>query len=172
MAEVRRDLAAQGVDLGLVSVPLRLVDRPELKRLTQGVFTSRTAGLTLTLQQSVDGQVTRREVQEVLILNGLPREHFASVAAHELGHAWLFLNGYPALSPEVSEGLCELLQYLWLGGRESPEAEYRLKVLDEGQEGIYGAGFQKARRALQGRTLTSLLDYVKEHARFPTERRR
>ncbi|GAB4848897.1 Protein DA1- 1 [Ancistrocladus abbreviatus] len=29
-------------------------------------------------------------------------------------HAWLRLNGYPNLSPEVEEGICQVLAHMWL----------------------------------------------------------
>jgi hypothetical protein len=101
-------------------------------------------------------------------LHGLPREHTAVVIAHELGHAWLFLNAFPELPLHVEEGLCELCEYLWLNQQHTPEAKNRLKLLRQNKS-IYGAGFQGARNALQGRSLSLLLAYVKEQREFPVD---
>ena len=38
--------------------------------------------------------------------------------AHELGHVYLHLDGFPlSMAPSLAEGLCELLAYLWLTHR-------------------------------------------------------
>ncbi|XP_056168253.1 protein DA1-related 1-like isoform X4 [Syzygium oleosum] len=53
-------------------------------------------------------------VNAILILYGLPRLLTGSNLAHEMMHAWLLLEGYPKLSPEVEEGICQVLAYMWL----------------------------------------------------------
>ncbi|KAF8018964.1 hypothetical protein BT93_H3759 [Corymbia citriodora subsp. variegata] len=53
-------------------------------------------------------------VTAILILCGLPRLLTGSILAHEMMHAWLRLEGYPTLSPEVEEGICQVLAYMWL----------------------------------------------------------
>ncbi|KAK4774002.1 hypothetical protein SAY87_029021 [Trapa incisa] len=58
--------------------------------------------------------VRRCEVTAILILFGLPRLLTGSILVHELMHAWLRLNGYPNLSPEVEEGICQVLAHMWL----------------------------------------------------------
>ncbi|GMY11614.1 protein DA1-related 1-like [Fagus crenata] len=54
------------------------------------------------------------EVTAILILYGLPRLLTGSILAHEMMHAWLRLKGYPNLSPEVEEGICQVLAHMWL----------------------------------------------------------
>ncbi|KAF2295102.1 hypothetical protein GH714_031504 [Hevea brasiliensis] len=56
----------------------------------------------------------RCEVTAILILYGLPRLLTGSILAHEMMHAWLRLKGYPNLSPEVEEGICQVLAHMWL----------------------------------------------------------
>ncbi|XP_056168268.1 protein DA1-related 1-like isoform X1 [Syzygium oleosum] len=55
-----------------------------------------------------------KPVHAILILYGLPRLLTGSVLAHEMMHAWLQLEGYPNLSPEVEEGICQVLAHMWL----------------------------------------------------------
>lgn len=60
-------------------------------------------------------KLTRRcEVTAILILYGLPRLLTGSILAHELMHAWLRLNGFRTLSPDVEEGICQVLSHMWL----------------------------------------------------------
>ncbi|PQP92520.1 protein DA1-related 1 isoform X1 [Prunus yedoensis var. nudiflora] len=58
--------------------------------------------------------IRRCEVTAILVLYGLPRLLTGSILAHEMMHAWLRLNGYPNLSPEVEEGICQVLAHMWL----------------------------------------------------------
>ncbi|KAJ1294487.1 hypothetical protein BS78_01G150000 [Paspalum vaginatum] len=58
--------------------------------------------------------VRRCEVTAILILYGLPRLLTGSILAHEMMHAYLRLKGYRNLSPEVEEGICQVLAHLWL----------------------------------------------------------
>ncbi|RVW27126.1 Protein DA1-related 1 [Vitis vinifera] len=58
--------------------------------------------------------IRRCEVTAILILYGLPRLLTGSILAHEMMHAWLRLKGYPNLSQDVEEGICQVLAYMWL----------------------------------------------------------
>lgn len=122
-------------------VPLLLVERQALNEAMEGEKSGyhhmpETRGLCLSEEQTVStilrrprigagyriiGMVSepyrlirRCEVTAILILFGLPRLLTGSILAHELMHAWLRLNGYPNLSPEVEEGICQVLAHMWL----------------------------------------------------------
>lgn len=58
--------------------------------------------------------VRKCEVTAILILYGLPRLLTGSIIAHEMMHAWLRLKGYRTLSPNVEEGICQVLGHMWL----------------------------------------------------------
>ncbi|XP_065636566.1 protein DA1-related 1 [Quercus suber] len=58
--------------------------------------------------------IRRCEVTAILVLYGLPRLVTGSILAHEMMHAWLRLKGYPNLSPEVEEGICQVLAHMWM----------------------------------------------------------
>ncbi|HKP51064.1 MAG TPA: protein DA1 [Chloroflexia bacterium] len=167
MGEVRRALASFGMDLGMARIPLRLPGQGELTSRSTHAYASDPSGMACTRLWTQRGRVVRREVEEILVLHGLPREHFSTVVAHELGHAWLFLNAFPKLPPQVEEGICELCEYLWLKRQGTREAQYRLTAMESNKDPVYGAGFKSARRALEGRTFHALLEYVRKYARFP-----
>ncbi|CAM8921866.1 unnamed protein product [Rhodiola kirilowii] len=58
--------------------------------------------------------IRRCEVTAILILYGLPRLLTGTILAHEMMHAWLRLKGYPTMSPDVEEGICQVLAHMWL----------------------------------------------------------
>ncbi|KAK6924300.1 Pentatricopeptide repeat [Dillenia turbinata] len=58
--------------------------------------------------------IRRCEVTAILILYGLPRLLTGSILAHEMMHAWLRLKGYPNLSQDAEEGICQVLAHMWL----------------------------------------------------------
>ncbi|XVF61950.1 hypothetical protein PTKIN_Ptkin08bG0176300 [Pterospermum kingtungense] len=121
-------------------VPLLLVERQALNEAMEGEknvhHLPETRGLCLSEEQTVT-TVSRRprigagyrfidmitepyrlirrcEVTAILILYGLPRLLTGSILAHEMMHAWLRLKGYSNLSPEVEEGICQVLAHMWL----------------------------------------------------------
>ena len=166
MSKVRAELARQGIDLQRIETPLRLVDQAELSRRSDKPYNTKPAGMACHKQMSQDGRVVECTVDEILILHGLPREHFETIAAHELMHTYLFMNAYPPMEPRVEEGLCELAEYLWLQRQRTPEAAYRLELMDDNKDPIYGEGFRLARQALQRTTLLKLLAHVKVNGRL------
>jgi len=167
ISKVRQALAREGLDLGATRIPLRLTSQDELSQRSSRGYVPDPSGMACTREWTHNGKVVRREVEEILVLSGLPEEHFATVAAHELGHAWLALNGFPQLPPQVEEGICELCEYLWLRTQSTPEARYRLELMEASKDPVYGAGYHAARRALEGRTVATLLEYVRREKTFP-----
>ncbi|PSS36441.1 Protein DA1-related like [Actinidia chinensis var. chinensis] len=121
-------------------VPLLLVERQALNEAMEGEKNGHhhlpeTRGLCLSEEQTVSTilrrpriggsrildmftepyrLVRRCEVTAILILYGLPRLLTGSILAHEMMHAWLRLKGYRDLSPEVEEGICQVLAHMWL----------------------------------------------------------
>lgn len=121
-------------------VPLLLVEREALNEAMEGEKNGHhhmpeTRGLCLSEEQTIS-TISRRprigggrivdmfttpyrlyrqcEVTAILILYGLPRLLTGSILVHEMMHAWLRLNGFPNLSPEVEEGICQVLAQMWL----------------------------------------------------------
>ncbi|KAK9948720.1 hypothetical protein M0R45_004285 [Rubus argutus] len=122
-------------------VPMLLVERQALNEAMEGEKNGHhhlpeTRGLCLSEEQTVTTilrrpkigagyrmidmitepyrLVRRCEVTAILVLYGLPRLLTGSILAHEMMHAWLRLKGYPNLSPEVEEGICQVLAHMWL----------------------------------------------------------
>ncbi|KAB1214619.1 Protein DA1-related 1 [Morella rubra] len=122
-------------------IPMLLVERQALNEAmegeknghhhlpeTRGLCLSEEQTVTTILRRPVIGaghriinmitepyRLTRQcEVTAILVLYGLPRLLTGSILAHEMMHGWLRLKGYPSLSPEVEEGICQVLAHMWL----------------------------------------------------------
>nr|GMD01015.1 protein DA1-related 1-like [Ipomoea batatas] len=121
-------------------IPLLLVERQALNEAMEGEKNGHhhmpeTRGLCLSEEQTVSTilrrprigghritdmftepyrLIRRCEVTAILILYGLPRLLTGSILAHEMMHAYLRLKGYPNLSPEIEEGICQVLAHMWL----------------------------------------------------------
>jgi hypothetical protein len=117
LSGVRRTLAKLGLDIGNVEIPLRLTNQTEISQLSTHDYCKRPSGPTRNNTATINGEIVDRQVKEILLLHGLPREQAAGMIAHELGHAWLFSSAFPQLSPMVEEGICNLCQYIWLQQR-------------------------------------------------------
>lgn len=156
------------LDLGIDGPTLHLVDQVELDRASPMKRSEiHSAGLTLTELITINRAESKRSIKGILALAGLPEEHLATVLAHELGHAWLFMSRFPKLPKKVEEGICVLFEAFWLQNLDTPEAAYRLRMLEENEDPIYGKGYRQAKRALSNRSFSRLLDYVKKDQRFP-----
>ncbi|KAI8525380.1 hypothetical protein RHMOL_Rhmol13G0225800 [Rhododendron molle] len=121
-------------------IPLLLVERQALNEAMEGEKNGHhhlpeTRGLCLSEEQIVSTILRRPriggyriidmftepyrlvrhcEVTAILILYGLPRLLTGSILAHEMMHAWLRLKGYRNLTPDVEEGICQVLAHMWL----------------------------------------------------------
>ncbi|WJX64068.1 Protein DA1-related 2 [Trifolium repens] len=127
-------------------VPMLLVEREALNDAIVGEKSGfhhlpETRGLCLSEEQTVTSihrrprigghrligmrtqpqKLTRKcEVTAILVLYGLPRLLTGAILAHELMHAWLRLKGYRNLNPEVEEGICQVLSFMWLESEVMP----------------------------------------------------
>ncbi len=165
--QVRRSLAKLGLEIGGVETPLRLLNQNEMKKRSTKAYSKQPAGMASHHTVTRDGQVVERSVEAILILQGLPQEHFAAIAAHELCHTYLFMNQFPELEPLIEEGLCELAEYFWLKQQNTPEAAFRLKLMDGNDDPIYGRGFRAARDAYDRRGLSAVLSRVRQSRQVP-----
>ncbi len=166
MQDVQAVFRGHGLAVRSRSIPLRLVSGQYQVNYGRRQQTS-ICGQAVTQLRRRHGRVVARQVSEISILRGLPKEHFCAIAAHEFGHAWLLENGFDGLPLKVEEGLCELLQYIWLRHQGTRAARQRIRLLFEGSDPLYAEGFREAYASWQGRSLGDLLRYVKRYKRLP-----
>ncbi|PSR93148.1 Protein DA1-related like [Actinidia chinensis var. chinensis] len=143
-------------------------------------------------------KLTRKcEVTAILVLYGLPRLLTGAILAHELMHGWLRLKGYRNLNPEVEEGICQVLSYMWLesevmpgsksmpstsaasssslvsskkGGKSGVEnklGEFFMHQIAHDASPAYGGGFRAANAAVNKYGLRRTLDHIRLTGSFP-----
>ncbi|KAI3519984.1 hypothetical protein L1887_09204 [Cichorium endivia] len=136
--------------------------------------------------------IRRCEVTAILVLYGLPRLLTGAILAHELMHGWLRLKGYRNLNPEVEEGICQVLSYMWLeseimpgstsaapsssssvskkGGKSRVEnklGEFFMHQIAHDASPAYGGGFRAANAAVNTYGLRRTLDHIRLTGSFP-----
>lgn len=165
LPSVTQFLARHSVSLSPAEIPLKLVDSHHLATSSAGG--ARKAGETKTCVLARGATETKREVVSVSILGGLPKAAFCAVAAHELGHAWLFLQCFPKLEAHVEEGICELLSYEWLQSSSGPLSSHLMQKIELRDDDTYGRGFRLAMESRQHRSVEQLLSIVRKTGRLP-----
>ncbi|KHF97538.1 Protein DA1-related 2 -like protein [Gossypium arboreum] len=203
-------------------IPMLLVERQALNEAIVGEKNGyhhmpETRGLCLSEEQTVTSilkrpriggrqligmrtqpqKLTRKcEVTAILVLYGLPRLLTGAILAHELMHGWLRLKGYRNLNPEVEEGICQVLSYMWLesevlpgpssrastsaassssssskkGGRSNVEnklGEFFIHQIAHDASPAYGGGFRAANAAVNKYGLRQTLDHIRLTGEFP-----
>ncbi len=170
MAEMRSALASVGLKLNAITIPVHLCGRDELNEASRHDFHENRPilGLARWTISSRGDRIISRDFKDILIQINLPEEHFRTVAIHELTHAWFFYNDYQDMPLEVEEGMCVLMEYIWLKSLNSKDADYRRTAIEESTDPVYGDGFRAARDSLKLMPLNVLLDYIKGKNKFPT----
>ncbi|XP_022772798.1 protein DA1-like isoform X2 [Durio zibethinus] len=203
-------------------VPLLLVERQALNEAREGEKNSHyhmpeTRGLCLSEEQTVSTilrrprsgtgnqamdmltepyKLARRcEVTAILILYGLPRLLTGSILAHEMMHAWMRLQGFPTLSQDVEEGICQVLAHMWLltqlnsssssnvastssstssrlkkGKRpnfETKLGEFFKHQIESDTSPVYGDGFRAGHQAVYKYGLGRTLEHIRMTGKFP-----
>jgi hypothetical protein len=170
MGEMRSALASVGLKLHQSNTPVTLCGRDELRKASRHNFHNERPilGLARWSTTTSNGQVVSRTFTDILIQKHLPEEHFRTVAIHELTHAWFFYNDYRDLPLKVEEGMCVLMEYIWLKNLGTKDAEFRQMAIESSDDPIYGEGFRQARESLKLMPLKILLQFIKDKNKFPT----
>jgi len=149
LPSVRRQMAEIGVELPQ-RVRVRIVS-PDPAVATAG-------GVLLGLTERWIGDAGRVRVTGINIVAGLPPTHFGRAVAHEIGHAWLALNGCAQAVREVEEGVCELFAYAWLKRRRTRMAEALRAAMWASPDPVYGDGLRRVHAAARRDGIGTVLD--------------
>ena len=125
---------------GLQFQQILFADRSSLTGLGQGQI----LGFIQKVTTFEDG-ATIRKVERVSLLQGLPGELLGGIAAHELGHAWIYLAKVDGLPTWQEEGFCNFLGYLYYKNNPVKYAEFWAKMIEVDPDPVYGDGFRKVR---------------------------
>jgi hypothetical protein len=170
MQKIRARMEEWGLKFPYGVIPVRVVGQNTLSQQygAQGWFHSgKIQGLTTTAWvKDAQGRVVRRAVS-IAMLNGLSKDAFERTAAHELMHAWMFLDQQPKHAPALEEGVCNLAAYYFLQENPRPEAVLMRKGMVQSQDPVYGEGLRRAIRYVEAHQFNGLVDMLRKHSDFP-----
>jgi Protein DA1 len=167
---IRGRMEAWGLRFAYGDIPVKLVDQRTLDRQfgrSMGAHEGKISGLT-TKKWTKDrtGKITAREVS-IAMLYGLPMEVYEKTIAHELMHAWMFLDKQPEHVPALEEGVCNLAAYYVLQENRSKLAGFMRESLYKSPSPTYGAGLRRAIRYVQANQFPGLVKMLRSNADFP-----
>ena len=169
MDRVRGRMAAWGLGFEYGEIPVRLVDQGTLNRLygRSSMHDGRINGLTTKRWTKDDaGKVLSREVS-ISMLHGLPLEVFEKTMAHELMHAWMFLDKQPEHQPQLEEGVCNLAAYYVLQESATDLAGFMREAMWKSKDPVYGQGLRRAIAYVQRHEFVGLVKMLRANKDFP-----
>ena len=119
-----------------------IIPLADIRFTLNGVLRKNRLGYTQMQGQTLNGKLVARTIT-VNVKSALPEIEFDMVAAHELTHAWFYLNSIQE-SKKVTEGIAELNAYWLLSKLQSPVAEILMKKVSTNPDRVYGDGFREA----------------------------
>jgi hypothetical protein len=171
MNRTRDRMAGWGLTISYGAIPIALVDQATLNRLygrSNEGNDGKINGLT-TKKWTKDpaGKVVKREVN-INILYGLPAEIFEKTVAHELMHAWMFLDKQPEHVPALEEGSCNLASYYILQESRTPLAGFLREAMYKSNNPVYGTGLRRAIKYVQANNFTGMVKMLRSNQDFPS----
>jgi hypothetical protein len=163
---IQKFFSSIGCKANWQKIPIQFTSLQQLKALSKSNYQQQPVGLIRTTVQRQGSFVTHRSIRDILVLDGISHIHLSAVLAHELGHGYLFMNFFPTLPPMVEEGIAELFSYLWLQKQFDEEARYRMHLMENNRDPIYGIGFRQAYKSWQ-KNANRFFSHVKKHKTFP-----
>jgi hypothetical protein len=158
-----------GVRFRGLTLRLEILDRKELARRLSVQDAGLTTGVIFKGFVAGPEKARERRVGGIALLSGMPQELFAGSAAHELGHAWLFLNRADGLEPWAEEGFCNLLRYVWHKQQGTDESRFWIKAMEIDPDPVYGEGFRRVKNTFKKHGFGEALTYLHRHRRLPPE---
>lgn len=167
---IRGRMEAWGLRFDYGEIPVQLVDQATLNKQfgrSMGAHEGSISGLTTKKwMRDRQGTITSREVS-ILMLHGLPMEVYEKTIAHELMHAWMFLDKQPEHSPALEEGVCNLAAYYVLQENQSKLAGFMRESLYKSPSPTYGQGLRRAIRYVQAYQFPGLVKMLRANKDFP-----
>ncbi|MBF0225556.1 MAG: hypothetical protein HQK76_08895 [Desulfobacterales bacterium] len=157
--EILKQLSQYGMKGIPNNIPIFLVDRNQLAKISNNKFSKDTKGFT-KIETKLLNNVKVSSSYEIYILFGLQELAFKGTLAHELLHVWQFEHN-ARLSKIESEGFCNLGSAIIYESGSSQLATILLDNLKNDPDPIYGAGYRKMSKKLESIGWAKLLDQVR-----------
>ncbi len=165
---VRDRLALKGIKIPTNNLTLHLVDSFELnKRSSQHGIEPDMRGFA-NYEFTVLGDKIVNKKFDIYLLLGMPRDVFASVAAHELMHVWYFNFGKDKPEKRLVEGSCNYASYLINNDIGTTYKGLINDQLNKNPDTVYGDGFRSVRKYVDRYGIQRWLDHLKKKREMPS----
>ncbi|MEN8193508.1 MAG: protein DA1 [Bacteroidota bacterium] len=161
LKKIIRSLRNYRLEISLENVKVHAVDRNKLKQVSNTKYSNSARGYCQTTVLKSSSEIRRSH--DIYILDRVPAKYIEATLAHELMHVWINENIDHKLSTQLEEGSCNYISYTYLKSDYSEDAQNIIKQMKEDQDPIYGEGFRKVYKNFNGKYLTELLKYLKNH---------
>jgi hypothetical protein len=170
MERVRARMNAWGLGFDYGQIPVRLVEQATLNAMYgrgNAMHDGNINGLTTKRWTKDDkGRVLAREVT-ISMLRGLPLEVYEKTMAHELMHAWMFLDRQPDHDSALEEGVCNLAAYYVLQENNNELADFTREAMWRSRDPVYGGGLRRAIAYVRRHDFPGLVKMLRERRDFP-----
>ncbi|KAK9949426.1 hypothetical protein M0R45_004948 [Rubus argutus] len=178
----------KNLNMNVQKIPLRLGSREEINKVLKGENDGSDHQLPviravcLLEEHTVTNYIfwkPRRlccEVKEIIIWYGLPRLLTGSLLAQQMMSAWLRLEHYPNLSPDVEKGICRYLAHKWMeyifnSGSSKKWSKFEKKLFKFRKHKIEsdcGEALLTAKEAVRKHGLCVTLKTIRNTGKFPS----
>jgi len=166
MADVLAKLAGDGISIDETKIPLELIDRDRMRRISKGAHKDPLGYTTYKRTSTQDGLITDRHFR-IYVLHGLPRPEFEFAIAHELMHVWLFKHAPSEMEPQLCEGSCDYAATRVIQLSDEPEAGRVWRKATENPDPVYGEGLRQVDKYVENVGVRAWLEYLSENTQPP-----
>ncbi len=142
------------------------VNRDNLRTISEGSYSSAMRGFTVSnvlTTYTNDKLEGVEKSHKIYLLDRLPLLDTESILAHELMHVWVTENTDIVHSPELLEGSCNFVSYLYLKMKRSSESEFIIKQMEMNPDPVYGSGYRKVKDRFEFEPLSVLFTFLKSN---------
>jgi len=166
MADVLVRLTGHGIVIDEKKIPLELIDRNRMQRISKGAHKDPLGYTTYKRTSTLGGLISSKDFR-IYVLHGLPRPEFEFAIAHELMHVWLFKNAPLEMNPVLCEGSCDYAatRVLLLSKEDGATRVWRKAM--ENPDAVYGEGLRNVDSYVNRVGIGTWLEYLKGHVEPP-----
>lgn len=143
MEEAAWKLKRLGMEVEPEGIRIRVIGLKEMQSLV-GDGSHSLRGFTRYEERQ--GLFSVSKTLEIDLLYGLPYEDAMATLAHELAHAWQFLNGKKSIHPAFSEGSANYAAYLILTDMGDERSAFVVEGMMQDKDRNYGEGFRRVKQ--------------------------
>jgi hypothetical protein len=166
MRDVAERLSRCGIIVDITHVQLHLIGQKKMQRLVRKHSYGLRGFTDYQEERGLFGRPNNREAH-VYLLYGSPRVEMMATIAHELTHVWQFFNGQLKADRALAEGSCNFASYLVLRMIDDDEARFIIQRMVDDEDPVYGGGFRRVRRYVEGNGLAAWLRMLKSNSDLP-----